>query len=67
MGNLLGMSTSGIPISATLVSIVPHPLKAARHGGRFGPESSPLAPIAYLLGCALLVGWYGTRGLDGRS
>jgi len=59
MGNLLGMSTSGIPISATLVSVVPHPDKAALHGGTFGPEQSPLAPAAYLLGGCVLVAVYG--------
>ena len=59
MGHLLGLSTSGIPMSAKLVSIVPHPEKAALHGGRFGPEQSPLAPAAYLLGVAMLVAFNG--------
>ena len=54
MGHLLGLSTSGIPMSSKLVSVVPHPKKAALHGGRFGPEQSPLAVPAYLLGVLLL-------------
>ena len=36
-------------MAAKLVSVVPHPSKAHLHGGRFGPEQSPLAPVAYLL------------------
>lgn len=63
MGHLLGLSTSGIPMSAKLVSVVPHPAKAALHGGRFGPEQSPLAPAAYGLGIAMLVAFYGTDGV----
>lgn len=58
MGHLLGLSTSGIPMSAKLVSIVPHPSKADLHGGRFGPEQSPLAPLAYALGLVLLMVCY---------
>ena len=64
MGHLLGLSTSGIPMSAKLISIVPHPDKAHLHGGRFGPEQSPLAPAAYVLGCAALVFIYGLDGVD---
>ena len=64
MGHLLGLSTSGIPMSAKLVSVVPHPDKAKLHGGQFGPEQSPLAPAAYLLGCAMLVYFYEWRGLE---
>ena len=64
MGHLLGLSTSGIPMSSKLISVVPHPDKAALHGGQFGPEQSPLAPFAYLLGCALLVYFYGDSGID---
>mmetsp|Transcript_24944 Transcript_24944/g.46161 ORF Transcript_24944/g.46161 Transcript_24944/m.46161 type:complete len:470 (-) Transcript_24944:272-1681(-) len=63
MGHLLGMSTSGIPMSAKLVSVVPHPAKPHLHGGKFGPEQSPLAPVAYLLGCVCLVILYGTDGV----
>ena len=63
MGHLLGLSTSGIPMSAKLVSVVPHPAKAKLHGGRFGPEQSPLAPLAYLFGLLMLVVFYGvTQG-----
>ena len=51
MGHLLGLSTSGIPMSAKLVSIIPHPHKQHLHGGKFGPEQSLLAPLAYILGC----------------
>ena len=96
MGHVLGLSTSGIPMSAKIVSVVPHPAKAALHGGRFGPEQrcvgsppqsrrpsrgrqlpitlspvcvlcgprSPLAPLAYALGVAMLLAFYGTRGMD---
>lgn len=61
MGHLLGLSTSGIPMSAKLVSVVPHPQKVRWHGGRFGPEQSPLASAVYLLGLALLLWIYGTE------
>ena len=40
MGNLLGLSTSGIPISSTVLAVAPHPHKAHLHGGTFGPEVS---------------------------
>ena len=63
MGHFLGLSTSGIPMSAKLVSIVPDPRKAALHGGKFGPEQSPLAATAYLLGCMALALIYGGEGL----
>ena len=63
MGHFLGLSTSGIPMSAKLVSIVPDPRKAALHGGKFGPEQSPLAATAYLLGCTALALIYGGEGL----
>lgn len=63
MGHVLGLSTSGIPMSAKLVSIVPHPSKAALHGGKFGPEQSPLGALAYLFGCLALVYIYGTEGI----
>uniref|UniRef100_A0A7S4ID27 Uncharacterized protein n=1 Tax=Odontella aurita TaxID=265563 RepID=A0A7S4ID27_9STRA len=64
MGHLLGMSTSGIPMSAKLISVLPHPAKSHLHGGKFGPEQSPLAPVAYLLGCACLVALYGMDGME---
>ncbi|CAK0794282.1 unnamed protein product [Prorocentrum cordatum] len=60
MGNVLGLSTSGIPISATFVSVAPHPEKQHLHGGVFGPEGGVVSPAAYLLGVlllALLYGW----------
>ena len=52
---------AGIPMSAKLVSVVPHPSKADQHGGTFGPEKSYLAPAIYLLGCGMLVLFYGWR------
>ena len=63
MGHFLGLSTSGIPMSAKLISIVPDPTKATLHGGKFGPEQSPLAATAYLLGCTGLALIYGGDGL----
>ena len=54
---------SGIPISATLLSVAPHPSKAHLHGGTFGPEGGPLAPVAYLLGMVALYLLYGTSRL----
>ena len=65
MGNVWGLSTSGIPISATVVSVAPHPEKEARHGGVFGPEGGMMAPIAYAIGIALLYALYGTGRLGG--
>ena len=59
MGNVLGRSTSGIPVSATVIVTVPHPALEALHGGANGPEGGPLAPLAYLLGLALLAALYG--------
>ena len=59
MGNVFGLSTSGIPISATLLAVAPHPNKAALHGGEFGPEASPLAPLAYLVGVVVTLTLYG--------
>lgn len=64
MGHLLGLSTSGIPMSSKLICVVPHPEKARLHGGTFGPEQSVLAPAAYLLGCAMLFGFYGLSALS---
>jgi hypothetical protein len=51
-------------MSATLVEVVPHPGKPSLHGGRFGPEGGPLAPVAYGVGIAMLVAFYGTSGMD---
>lgn len=59
MGNVFGLSTSGIPISATFISVVPHPLKESLHGGVFGPEGGLMAPAAYCLGIVLLGTIYG--------
>merc|ERR1719282_1558319 len=59
MGNVLGLSTSGIPISATFVSVAPHPDKQHLHGGVFGPEGGVVSPAAYLLGIILLGIIYG--------
>jgi len=59
MGNVLGLSTSGIPISATIVSVVPHPEKSRLHGGVFGPEGGVVSPAAYGLGIVLLALLYG--------
>lgn len=60
MGNVFGRSTSGIPISATVLSVAPHPSKTRQHGGAFGPEGGLLAPAAYLVGVLVLYGIYGT-------
>lgn len=59
MGNVFGLSTSGIPISGTFVAVAPHPKKEAMHGGVFGPEGGWVSPVAYLLGIVLLVLTYG--------
>merc|ERR1712238_413347 len=59
MGNILGLSTSGIPISATFVSVAPVPGKEHLHGGVFGPEGGVVAPAAYGLGVLLLYLIYG--------
>lgn len=59
MGNVFGRSTSGIPISATFVSVVPHPRKEQLHGGVFGPEGGVISPAAYFLGIILLALIYG--------
>lgn len=64
MGNVLGLSTSGIPISATFVSVAPHPEKQHLHGGVFGPEGGVVSPVAYLLGVLLLALLYGWPGGD---
>jgi len=45
------------------LNAIPDPKKASLHGGRFGPEQSPLAATAYLLGCAALGLIYGGDGL----
>ena len=60
MGNVFGRSTSGIPISASVLSVAPHPSKSRQHGGAFGPEGGLLAIPAYLVGVLVLYGIYGT-------
>ena len=40
MGNVLGRSTSGIPVSATVIVTVPHLAVEALHGGANGPEGA---------------------------
>ena len=53
MGHILGRTTSGIPMSCALVSVVPRPALPGKasyvkyHGGTFGPEMGVLAPLAY--------------------
>jgi len=59
MGNVFGLSTSGIPISASFLSVAPHPEKKRLHGGEFGPEGGLVAPLAYGLGVFLLYLMYG--------
>lgn len=62
MGNVFGLSTSGIPISATFVAVAPHPEREAQHGGVFGPEGGVVAPAAYCLGILALGLLYGMPG-----
>merc|ERR1711959_212331 len=62
MGNVFGLSTSGIPISASFIGVAPHPEKVALHGGVFGPEGGVVSPVAYCLGMATLVASYGWVG-----
>mmetsp|Transcript_59556 Transcript_59556/g.98754 ORF Transcript_59556/g.98754 Transcript_59556/m.98754 type:complete len:231 (-) Transcript_59556:236-928(-) len=59
MGNVFGLSTSGIPIASTVVAVVPHPQKAHLHGGTFGPEQGLLAVPAYLAGALIVLQIYG--------
>lgn len=59
MGNVFGLSTSGIPISATVFAVAPHPKKQALHGGVFGPEGGVVSPVAYLIGMALALVIFG--------
>lgn len=58
MGNVFGLSTSGIPVSGTLVEVLPHPRKEHLHGGVFGPEGGAMAAPAYALGVAILAYLY---------
>ena len=59
MGHVLGRSTSGIPISCKVVSVIPKPNFEKYHGGTFGPEQGVLAPLAYLLGMWMVVWLHG--------
>jgi hypothetical protein len=59
MGHILGRSTSGIPMSCAVVSIVPRPDLSVYHGGTFGPEQGILAPFAYVLGMMMVIQIYG--------
>ncbi|KAL7533805.1 hypothetical protein ACHAXR_005456 [Thalassiosira sp. AJA248-18] len=59
MGHILGRSTSGIPISCSVVSVLPRPAYDKFHGGTFGPEQGVLAPLAYILGMAMVIILYG--------
>ena len=51
MGHLLGRSTSGIPMSCALISVIPNPKKSYKkyHGGTNGPEQGKLCPLAYII------------------
>lgn len=59
MGHILGRSTSGIPMSCAVVSIIPQPALSEYHGGTFGPEQGILAPLAYVLGMVMIIQIYG--------
>ena len=61
MGNIVGLSTSGIPISATVLSFAPDPRKPRMHGGTFGPEQGVLSPLAYLLSAVMVCTLYGAE------
>jgi hypothetical protein len=68
MGHVLGRSTSGIPMSCAVVSVVPKPTVRgvsceSLHGGTFGPELGVLAPFAYVLGMVMVIYVYGWEGL----
>ena len=83
MGHVLGRSTSGIPMSCSVINAVPKPLISTSdsikngmdettnthksyerfHGGTFGPEQGPIAPIAYLMGMCMVGYIYGLDGL----
>jgi hypothetical protein len=71
MGHILGRSTSGIPMSCAVVSVLPRPSKKSDnwdvsyyHGGMFGPEQGILAPMAYILGMGLVYWIYGWNDVD---
>ena len=62
---LVGGGTSGTPITASLLTIVPKPELAHLHGGPIGAESSVLAPLAILLSAALIVAGSPSRRKSG--
>ena len=62
---LIGGGTSGTPITASLLTIVPKPELAHLHGGPIGAESSVLAPLAILLSAALVVAGSPSRRKSG--
>jgi hypothetical protein len=69
MGHFPGRSTSGIPMSCAVVSVLPRPASSQKssyekyHGGTFGPEQGFLAPLAYMLGMVMIIRIYGWEEL----
>jgi hypothetical protein len=69
MGHFLGRSTSGIPMSCAVVSVLPRPASSLKssyekyHGGTFGPEQGFLAILAYILGMVMIIKIYGWEEL----
>jgi len=57
MGHLLGRSTSGIPMSCALISVIPNPNKVYKkyHGGTNGPEQGKLCPLAYIISMIIAI------------
>ena len=57
MGHLLGRSTSGIPMSCALITVVPNPNKSylKYHGGTNGPEQGKLCPLAYIISMIIAI------------
>merc|ERR1712137_281546 len=45
MGNVFGLSTSGIPISATFISVVPHPETSDNTVASLGPKGATCRPL----------------------
>lgn len=66
MGHILGRSTSGVPMSCALISVLPRPSSSyvIYHGGMFGPEQGILAPMAYVLGMGMVFWVYGWGDFD---
>lgn len=61
MGHVLGLTTSGIPLSCAVFDVIPRPEESyvKLHGGTFGPELGVLAPLSYLLGMIIVSYMYG--------